>query len=82
MTNSERYPEAWAIFVEHARNIQGLNLGADYEISHPDRSGRFIQANSPEMLFFKFNEAYMLEINVGARVRKHLDWLEKIEGKQ
>jgi hypothetical protein len=79
--NSTHYPEAWALFIEHARNIEGLSLGANYQIPHPNGSGEFIQADDPGVLFQKFNRAHMDQTNVGAKVRKFIDWLEGIEGK-
>jgi hypothetical protein len=57
MSNSENYPEAWAFFVEQARNIMEepelVHMG-NYRIPVPDMSGNFIYANSPEKLWSKF----------------------------
>jgi hypothetical protein len=60
-TNKELYPECWEFFIEFARNITEENdikhLG-NYRISTPDRSGSFIYANCPRVLFNKLKEEF------------------------
>lgn len=58
MSNRIKYPEAWAFFVEHARNIEEEDEGkiAPYRIPKPDRSGDFIYADCPGKLFRVFLE--------------------------
>jgi len=59
--NSEKYPEAWAFFIEHARNISEepeVNHHGKYSVPMPDKSGRFLYADCPGLLFTKFNEEF------------------------
>jgi hypothetical protein len=61
MCNSKRHPEAWAFFIEHARNIQGepdINHLGKYRIPVPDRSGNFIYADDTGILWSKFIEKW------------------------
>lgn len=65
--NSKKYPEAWEFFIEHARNIENepdiSHLGK-YRIPKPDRSGKFLYANNPGLLFIKLkNTFYNIDIN-------------------
>jgi hypothetical protein len=56
-SNSELYPEAWNFFIDQARNIMNepiLSAVANYRIPVPDKSGEFIYADSPEMLWARF----------------------------
>ena len=82
ISNSSLYPEAWKLFIEHARNVESLRLGHLYEIPHPNISGDIIKANSPQSLFKLFNEAHILETNVAMKLRKHIDWNANIEAIQ
>jgi hypothetical protein len=56
-SNSELHPEAWAFYVEEARNIMGepdlVQLG-NYRIPVPNMSGDFIYANTVESLWCQF----------------------------
>ena len=53
-SNKELFPEAWAFFIEHTRNLE---YEADYvpekkySVPWPDMSGRFIYANDTPLLF-------------------------------
>jgi hypothetical protein len=66
-SNRELYPEAWNFFEEQARNIMeepDLIHKGNYRIPKPDRSGNFIYADSPEILWSKFIESwYKVDIN-------------------
>lgn len=42
MTNAEKYPKVWKLFVKNARNLDGL-----YQIHNPDKSGSIICADTP-----------------------------------
>lgn len=64
--NSEKYPEAWKFFIEHARNMEGTEFDkyGKYRISIPDLSGDFIYSNDVGILFIKFkDEFYKPSIN-------------------
>lgn len=56
MSNRKKHPEAWAFFEEHARNIEGEDVGkiAKYRVPKPDKSGDFIYSNCPANLFSLF----------------------------
>jgi hypothetical protein len=52
-TNSEAYPECWAFFIEHARNMENtteVKFGK-YRVPKPDRSGDFLYNDKVEELF-------------------------------
>lgn len=53
MTNSEKYPEAWKVFVKCARNNNG-----QYNIPNPLNTCGFIWADDPLSLFNKFKAAF------------------------
>lgn len=59
--NSKKYPEAWEFYINHARNITQesdlIHLG-NYRISEPNRSGKFIYANTVEELWLKFIKSW------------------------
>ena len=67
MKNSERYPEAWAFYVENARNISKepeLKQFGTYRIPEPNESGNFIYADTVESLWSKFiNNWFLPDIN-------------------
>lgn len=61
VSNSEAYPECWAFFIEHARNLEDepdYTPNKKYSAPWPDMSGRFIYANDTPLLwrrlFFEF----------------------------
>ena len=54
ISNKEKYPEAWAFYVEHARNMMEENYEFNYRIPIPDLSGNFINADTPEQLWSRF----------------------------
>ncbi len=59
-SNAERYPEAWAFFLEHARNIEnetGLP-NFKYRIPKPDMSGDFIYRDDIGDLFWAFKDEF------------------------
>jgi len=57
--NSEKYPEAWAFFIEHTRNIMGLpQFTMNYRVPKPDMSGDFIYSNDVGMLFYLFRQEF------------------------
>lgn len=59
MRNSKQHPEAWAFYIEHARNIEDEDsLPGKYRIPKPNRSGDFIYADSVEKLWAKFIQAW------------------------
>lgn len=65
-SNSEKYPEAWAFFIEHARNMEDEPevIHGKYRIPKPDRSGDFLYSHCPGELFWKFkNFFYHVDIN-------------------
>jgi hypothetical protein len=53
MSNSEKYPEAWAFFIKQARNMKNTEFKylGKYRIPKPDRSGDFIYHDRVEILF-------------------------------
>lgn len=65
-SNSEKYPEAWQFFIEHARNMRNepeSRLGK-YRVPKPDMSGDFLYHDRVEILFHIFkNEYYKPSIN-------------------
>lgn len=58
--NAENFSEAWSFFKEHARNVTKtpLCVYGKYSIPKPDRSGEFIYADDPGVLFQKFREEF------------------------
>lgn len=65
--NSELHPEAWAFYIEQARNITGepelVSLG-NYRIPIPDQSGNFIYADEIEQLWPQFiREWYKISLD-------------------
>ena len=58
MSNSERYPEAWAFYIEHARNMGGTEFEIDgkYRIPVPDMKTpiEYIHTDTVEMLWSQF----------------------------
>lgn len=57
MSNKDKYPEAWNFYVREARNIQeesDLNRLGNYRIPKPDKSGKFIYAETIEQLWSRF----------------------------
>lgn len=76
-SNKELFPEAWAFFIEHARNLE---YDADYvpekkySVPWPDMSGRFIYANDTPLLFRRLvaefykpsldSHLYMVKFNI------------------
>ena len=61
MSNSEEYPEAWAFYIEEARNIMDvpeLNELGNYRIPVPDRSGTFFYADEVTELWLKFIKSF------------------------
>jgi hypothetical protein len=59
-SNSEKYPEAWEFFIEHARNMENepeCKLGK-YRIPKPDLSGQFLYHDRVEMLFQIFKDEF------------------------
>ncbi len=58
MNNSEKHPEAWAFFIEHARNMEGTEFEEQgkYRIPYPSltRPIRFIYADDSGYLWGKF----------------------------
>lgn len=57
MNNKINHPEAWKMFEEQARNIIGdpeLNHRGDYRIPHPDKSPKFIYADTQGDLWNRF----------------------------
>lgn len=66
ISNSEIYPEAWAFFTEHARNLEGTEFEtiSKYRIPKPDLSGDFIYANCTSILFVRLtSEFYKPSLN-------------------
>ena len=65
MCNSEKHPEAWAFFEEHARNMEGTEFERQgkYRIPYPspDAAIRFIYSNDPCFLWGKFIKAWYEE---------------------
>ena len=60
-TNAELYPECWDFFIDFARNIQQeshINHLGNYRISTPDKSGNFIYADCPRLLFRLLKEEF------------------------
>ena len=56
-SNAVKYPEAWAFYKEHARNISEephLNHLGNYRIPEPNQSGDFIYADTVEDLWISF----------------------------
>lgn len=58
-SNSKLYPEAWKMFVEHARNITGCedeHLGK-YRIPHPTKE-EYIYDDDVGILFMKYRDEF------------------------
>jgi hypothetical protein len=53
-SNEELFPECWAFFIEHARNLENepdYTPDKKYSVPWPDMSGRFIYADDTPLLF-------------------------------
>lgn len=53
MSNKTKYPECWAFFEKHARNMEGTpeeGIGK-YRVPKPDMSGDFLYHDKVEVLF-------------------------------
>lgn len=65
MSNSEKHPEAWAFFIEYARNMEGTEFvgKGKYRIPYPSPNSAltFIYANDPGLLWMKFIRAWYEE---------------------
>jgi len=62
--NKIDHPEAWAFFIEQARNIKKepeLKHLGKYRISEPNRSGKFIYADDTGILWNKFIQMWYKE---------------------
>lgn len=76
--NSKKYPEAWSIFINEARNIENeedLNHLGNYRIPHPTKENEFIYANSPDVLFNKFRIAFYKPNQDSPSVYGRVQWL-------
>lgn len=53
MSNRINYPECWAFFEEHARNMEGEpeEKFGKYRVPKPDKSGDFFYHDRVEILF-------------------------------
>ena len=59
--NSEAYPECWAFFIEHARNLEeepDYTPEKKYSVPYPDMSGRFIYADDTPLLWRRLFSAF------------------------
>lgn len=60
-SNEEAFPECWAFFIEHARNLEhepDFTPEKKYSIPSPDRSGSFIYAADTPLLFRRLKEKF------------------------
>ena len=85
MTNSERFPEAWEVYIDCVRKWEESNLtefpeGWKYGISNPKNQNEYLYANCPSKLFMKFKN-YFYGSNEIINLRKFLWKLEMMEGK-
>ncbi len=86
ISNAEKYPEAWKIFVDCVRKWKEYNRidypeGWKYGIPNPIDCNEYLYSNCPGKLFLKFNNLYYQQSKMG-KFRKFLDWLEMMEGKK
>lgn len=67
MSNAIKHPEAWAFYIEQARNIENeptINSLGKYRIPVPNKSGQFIYADDAGELWGKFiKEWYTVDLN-------------------
>lgn len=77
-SNEEKYPEAWNVFINEARNIQNepdLNHLGNYRIPHPTQEEEFIYADHPGVLFNKFRMEFYKPNAKSPSVYGKIQWL-------
>jgi hypothetical protein len=59
VSNKIKYPQAWAFYIEHARNMmEEEDCKYNYRIPKPNMSGDFIYADKVEHLWSMFIRAW------------------------
>jgi hypothetical protein len=85
ISNSEKYPDAWKIYIECVRKWKvdkqkEFAKGWNYGIPNPKNPNEYLYSDCPGKLFFKFKTLYYQTANI-VSFRKFLWWLEMMEGK-
>jgi hypothetical protein len=85
MTNSERFPEAWKVYVDCVRKFEETDLieypeGWRYGIPNPINHLEYLYSNCPGELFVKFRNLFYGR-NELFDFRKSLWKIELMEGK-
>ena len=77
-SNAVKHPEAWAFYVEHARNISeevSLNNLGNYRIPKPNKSGDFIYSDTIEYLWVQFIRSWYDEDINSLSVRGKIQYI-------
>jgi hypothetical protein len=85
MSNSERFPEAWKIYIDCVRKWEETDLkefpeGWKYGIPNPKDHNEYLYSNCPGKLFMKFKNLFYAREEL-MDLRKFLWNLEMMEGK-
>lgn len=85
ISNSERFPEAWEIYIESVRkwkvdNDKDFCKGWKYGIPNPKNLQEYLYSDCPGKLFLKFKTLYYQSLKI-VSFRKFLWRLELMEGK-
>jgi hypothetical protein len=85
MGNSEKYPEAWNIYIDCVRkweedDEEKYPEGLRYGIPNPQKPNEYLFSDCPGKLFIKFKDLYYPEHGI-RRFRNFLWKLEMLEGK-
>lgn len=85
MSNSEKHPEAWKVYIDCVRKWpveegKQFPTGWKYGIPNPENTNEYLFSDCPGKLFNKFKNLYY--INHGIRKFRIFLWkLENLEGK-
>ena len=85
MTNSERFPEAWNVYIDCVRKWEEIDLseypeGWKYEIPNPQDFSEYLYSNCPGKLFMKFKNFFYGRTEL-FDLKKSLWKLELMEGR-
>ncbi len=85
MTNSQKFPEAWKVYIDCVRKWEESDLekypeGWKYGIPNPKNHSEYLYSNCPGKLFIKFKDLFYGRDEI-KEFRKFLWELEMMEGK-
>lgn len=85
MCNSEKFPEAWKIYIDCVRKWQSTDKsnypsGWKYGIPNPKKTAEYLYSDCPGKLFVKFKDLFYFNYGITG-FKKFLWELELNEGK-